>query len=76
VWVTRRTIGSLLSAIGLVIVVWRGVTAAQWYGEWQRWRVDDPSGAELYELNFRIDTATAVCGAAIAGLGMWLRRRP
>ena len=60
---------------GLVIAGWRGARSVYWWRQWGLWRSGDPSGAELYELNFRIEAALALLGLAVPVIGVWLLRR-
>jgi hypothetical protein len=60
---------------GLVIAGWRGARSVYWWRQWRLWRSGDPSGAELYELNFRIEAALALLGLAVTVIGIWLLRR-
>jgi hypothetical protein len=39
---------------------------------WLDWHLIDPSGAELYAIDFWIEAAFGVVGAAAAGLGLWV----
>ena len=66
---------SLALAIGLVIAIWQGAMSVYWWRQWRLWRADDPSAAELYELNFRVEAALSLIGLAIAIVGIWLIRR-
>ena len=71
----RPILGWMAIVTGLVIGGWRGVLSLYWWRQWRLWRENDPSGAELYELNFRIEAALALLGLAVAVIGIWLLRR-
>jgi hypothetical protein len=72
----RRPVpGWVAVATGLVIFVWRGSLSIHWWRLWRQWREADPSGAEVYELSYRIEAAMALIGLAIAVIGLWLIRR-
>ena len=60
---------------GLVIAAWRGTLSVYWWRQWRLWRANDPSGAELYDLNFRIEAALALLALAVTVIGIWLIRR-
>jgi len=68
---SRRAIGWCLFIAGLSLLVWQAVLAVTSFREWWRWRIVDPSGAELYEINIWLHS---VC-AAIAAVFGWLGRR-
>ena len=59
----------------IVVVERQGAMSVYWWRQWRLWRADDPSAAELYELNFRIEAALSLIGLAIAIVGIWLIRR-
>lgn len=71
----RPILGWIALAIGLVIAIWQGAMSVYWWRQWRLWRADDPSAAELYELNFRVEAALSLIGLAIAIIGIWLIRR-
>ena len=71
----RPTLGWIAIATGLLLAVWQGAMSVYWWRQWRLWRADDPSAAELYELNFRVEAALSLIGLAIAIIGIWLIRR-
>jgi hypothetical protein len=71
----RPVLGWTAVSVGLAIAAWRGALSIHWWRQWRLWRGNDPSGAELYELNFRIEAALALLGLATAIIGIWLVRR-
>jgi len=70
----RRAIGWCLLIAGLSLLVWQAVLAVTSFREWWRWRVVDPSGAELYEINTWFHSAGAAVGVMIAWLGRRLAK--
>jgi hypothetical protein len=62
--------GGVVSA-GLVAAGIQLVDAAKAWRDWQRWAIADPSGAELYELNFWIGLGSAVAILVVTGVCYW-----
>jgi uncharacterized membrane protein YiaA len=71
----RPVLGWIALVTGLVIGLWRGAMSVYWWRQWRLWRANDPSGAELYELSFRIEISIALIGFAIVVIGVWLIRK-
>lgn len=71
----RPILGWTAIVAGLAIAAWRGALSVYWWRQWRLWRADDPSAAELYELNFQTEAALALLGLAVAIIGIWLIRR-
>ena len=67
--------GCLLLVAGLAGAAWLGSVALYWYREWRRWRVEDPSAAELYQINWWFETGATVVALLVAGIGTHLLRR-
>lgn len=45
---------------------WRVVLAMAAFREWQEWRVKDPSGAELYDLEVKFNVALILIALGVA----------
>jgi hypothetical protein len=57
---------ALLGAVA--VVVWLGPSAARNYRDWREALVNDPSVAELYEMNLWFDSAGIAAGLVIGSL--------
>ena len=68
-------LGTCLVAGGLACTAWRGAIGVYWFREWWRWRVADPSTAELYQINWGLEIIPTVFGLVIASIGIALLRR-
>jgi len=68
----RRIAGWALFIVGVGLGAWRTTLAIGAARNWLDWHLSDPSGAELYALDFWFEAASAVVGAAGAGLGLWV----
>ncbi len=72
------TVACVLLVGGLGLAAWRTVEGIYWFRLWARWRVDDPSAAELYQVNWWIEAGLVVVGLVLALVGVCvlvLRRR-
>jgi hypothetical protein len=58
-----------------VLFTYRTTLAVRAARNWLNWHLVDPSGAELYAIDFWFESAFAVVGAAAATLGLWVVRR-
>ena len=54
---------------GVAYAAWRGAAAFYWFEQWRRWRVSDPSGAELYQINWWLQILLALPGIGAVLLG-------
>jgi hypothetical protein len=70
----NAAIGLGLVAAGVIVVVWRGILAAQAARAWFENRVLDRSAAELYSLTFWINLGAVAFGIALAWFGRRLLR--
>ena len=66
----RARLRRVLLAVGTGVTIWRAALAVPYFLEWRRWRQLDPSGADLYGLNARLELALAAAVAA-ATIGAW-----
>jgi hypothetical protein len=78
--VRRSRSGAVACALligGLGLAAWRTAEGLYWFRLWVRWRVDDPSAAELYQVNWWIEAGLVVLGLAVALVGFYVlvRRR-
>lgn len=71
----RVLFGWIAALLGLAFAAWRGALAIHWFREWRATVGFDPSGAELYELNFWLEAAFTFTALVIGILGMLLARR-
>jgi hypothetical protein len=71
----RRWLAFALILAGVAYAAWRGAAAFYWFEQWQRLRIDDPSAAELYQVNAWFELVYATPGVVVAILAaLWLRR--
>jgi hypothetical protein len=71
----RRIVGWTLAIGGVVLFAYRTTLAVRAARNWLNWHLIDPSGAELYAIDFWLQAALAVIGFAAAGLGFRVVRR-
>jgi hypothetical protein len=65
-----HVMGSLILLVGLLCAIWRGILAFSWFRHWRRWEVEDPSIAELYQVNCWFEIAYSLVGLILAGIGL------
>lgn len=71
----KRAAVYVLIVASVAYLAWRGAAAFYWFRLWRQSVVDDPSAAELYQVNFWFELAFAAPGLVVALLAvMWLRR--
>jgi hypothetical protein len=71
----RRIAAWVLLIGGMVMFAYRTTLAVGAARNWLNWHLIDPSGAELYAIDFWVEAAFAVVGGAVAGLGLRVARR-
>ncbi len=54
--------------VGVGMALWRGALALYWVRQWSAAKVNDPTGADLYQVRFWVELAFAAITLAI-GLG-------
>jgi len=72
---TQQVAGASFVLLGIAWAIWRGVLAFSSFQQWREWKLKDPSGAELYQVNCWFDSAFSLIGVVVAVLGLWLVRR-
>jgi hypothetical protein len=71
----QRTLSGSLILAATGFGAWRIWVAFRWLRLWLRWRLADPSAAELYLDGVWLNLVAAVASAVVAGFGLVIRRK-
>ena len=71
---TKSVVRHLLVLLGGFITGSRLIDAVENWRQWHEWAVSDPSAADLYRTNFRIDVVIVIITLGVTGLIYWLLR--
>jgi hypothetical protein len=78
--ISRRILGHLAILAAVAMSGYSAYLAARSYAEWRKWRISDPSAAELYQIDIWWESALCLGGLIAAALvAYWIRpsrRRP